>query len=660
MCYLKLTINTELEADKFFGGAVHWPIGCKVSIANRDYILLKFDLVQENLDLSEVINSIFHLSLTEGKLIAKKLGFVMLAQVSSTVEVRKLKDLFPELSHDNLPVILQTLPSSTTPSLCFWGSIELNKIECFNSLIEIGYSSEKLKNDLTIIAQISNQHVLDNSYKEVMFEADFPEVRLFQILTFSQVKFRFMMGNHKTFWLQGAIYLSLFENDYTFAGQLEVNEELCRAKMEVSKGRKDVPKLFDGAMTGMSFEEGIQLCIEHKFKSKNEDLKEIKDYTKTSNYDTVIYVGGKVPIGEAKLVGYIYLMDGKPKLVVASLDSSSGSLSISSLVHVVCPSIPWPSEFIDLTIFPESNVYYFQSDQPDEVMVFDQRNYHQGFHAYLKMRLRLFVDFDMEGLLSIQKDGVKAALLLTKQEIDFIICKFGPAKDQTGILFYFSTMEGQKTFGLKCSISIFQLDLGDLEVQCGKYAKNQNEIELRARLDLTNLLGKEFTNLLKSGEDEKVVLEMCYSKTGGFHLTNWPIFDLPECVKKLAEILKEIIESTNKDLCSMAWDILSKDALQVTYEVSPNFREQEIVEIGQGNQEKEQISNKKSYTLDLDLTVHFWIVGLEVTNSTMNGIIVVPLESSLSMNQLPQLLLDSIEASLESIVEKILEQPEVL
>ena len=178
---------------------------------------------------------------------------------------------------------------------------------------------------------------------------------------------------------------------------------------------------------------------------------------------------------------------------------------------------------------------------------------------------------------------------------------------KTGILFYFSTMEGQKTFGLKCSISIFQLDLGDLEVQCGKYAKNQNEIELRARLDLTNLLGKEFTNLLKSGEDEKVVLEMCYSKTGGFHLTNWPIFDLPECVKKLAEILKEIIESTNKDLCSMAWDILSKDALQVTYEVSPNFREQEIVEIGQGNQEKEQISNKKSYTLDLDLTVHFWI-----------------------------------------------------
>ena len=72
---MKLTINTELEADKFFGGAVHWPIGCKVSIANRDYILLKFDLVQENLDLIEVINSIFHLSLTEGKLIAKKTRF---------------------------------------------------------------------------------------------------------------------------------------------------------------------------------------------------------------------------------------------------------------------------------------------------------------------------------------------------------------------------------------------------------------------------------------------------------------------------------------------------------------------------------------------------------------------------------------------------------
>lgn len=642
---MKFTINTKLKADGFFGGAVNWPMDCKISIIQNEYILLKFDLVEEGLDLIQVLNQMFHTDWKEGALIASRIEFVMLAQLSSKSEVRKLKELYPELVKEKLPDVIQSLASSTTPSLCLWCLLQMNQIELFDHFIEIGYSDEKELNHLSVITYISNEQVEGKSYKDIRFEADLPDVMLFHMLSFTQVKIAFLMGEEKKFWLSGAIILHLFDEDYTFAGALEVNDTSCRAAMTIKSGKSDIPKLFDGNMTGISFEEGIQLYINHTWKSKEKANNTIEtSTTDTDRNTTTICIVGSVPIGQAKLNGCIYLIDQKPELVTASLDQNSGALSISSLVKLCNPKIPWPEEYIDLTIYEGSEIYYLTEKNSSSRKRMDGSLYLPGFHAYVKMCLRLFTDFYMTGILSIQEKGVEAALLLTEKEIDFIVCQFGPAKNENGILFLFSTIDEEKKFGLKCSVSIFHKKIGDLMIACAKYKPTKaanSEVQLKAEVDMTEFIQEVFQPYLP--DDLKVVLGMSYSKTAGFQLTNWPKLNIPDELKQLLKELQEVISNKSKDTCSMIWDIFEKSKLEVAYDVLPELK---------------QVEN--DFAFALSLTLDFRILGIELKKVTYEDLLSIPVKPDFNFSDLPALILETIKNSMDSIISNVLSKPEVI
>ncbi len=573
---LVVTIKGVFQWGYIFDGKFDLPMESKLEFSKNYYLIYaKFgNSSSSGIDIFKQFNKAFKLNLPTNFFLVKDAGFFTFSSKKThSVNSKPLIEVFPLAP---LPTIIKENAKIVYDTTSFWTTIELKKNDLFKTLFQVGYNEEG-NNELSLSATFVSETAIDEAITTSIYIANLPDFKLLTLFEFKNLIFKYQFNKEKyyIYQIQGELCVNIFDNEYLFIGDVISTEKFLSANILASISEK-IENPFFGLMRGVTFKD-LKFCILYIYKTKEEKAKGEYQIQGTVKYDD-----------EFSLTGQLYFVNTVPILAVVRIEKG---LDIGRVFNQSIKSSIWPNDFINIIFLSGSQLYYKDTnkekvktktiqnynissiDKPS-IIPLEKIDYETGFNIYSKFNLLIMFEIKLEGNISIMEKGVKARIQLRKP-IDIFVLKITSPSETSenktsleleGPIFYFNSEKEGKEMGFSCGLVFFAVDFGLNVHITAKKGKRNNELKIEGKLEST----QHFSVLPERLPESK--LSFSYSKSEGFHITDWPHFLYD---KEIIDFIEGIEELAKKGGCEKIEGFMFKNLLETSFKIKPNLKSED-------------------------------------------------------------------------------------
>lgn len=610
---MDIKIISKFEWGSLWDGNIQWPMSCRLEM-NQHAQLIHVELVQQNspLDLPKLLNQSFNIDLPEGVLIVDDAGFFYLCCDDS--QVKPLNQMFPDLP---IPSNIGSIAQKVNRSVCLWMTIKIQSLDSVKNILRFNESTLDLS--AVLLRNKTPQEALNQAELSVYLDnIEFlPELKQNEhpIFQLKQVDFHIWLGKQSSFQLHAAFCFNLFNHSFEIQGMVQRNDRLLQGKLEVFVCANE-PVILE-EMPGLKF-------IEFSF-SIEKNLAISGPEPKTAGF-LWLSATVKITYGKANFEGNIILSDCSLLLAQMQLDRD---LALSEIIANSLPSVTFPSDMFDLTIQGGSNLYYrSEKDIPADKWPQDLQQFAKCTKGFcLQGGLVLFIRKSLvfEGRILITPSGFNGEISLPNTTLDLFVLQF------SNLSLVLSKPEtAPQKLGLSCDIALLNEPCGNTFISL----KHQNkELFIEGRFTACDTL-KRLINF----RGQNFYLSFCYSKSRGFHLLDFPKFDLQIKGLDIIEKLRNTLNKIGPSLCGTVSDFICKSYMSTLFKITPKIH----------------ASDKEGFAvLDFNASIHFLYFHSEAVTFDFPNVISLNLPQNLSLSNLGDIFQNAIIDAADSFVDFI-------
>ncbi|MDD2967494.1 MAG: hypothetical protein PHN64_08480 [Desulfovibrionaceae bacterium] len=442
----------------------------------------------------------------------------------------------------------------------FWLVLDLRAVNILDHLLEIGVQGQPDK--LALYGRLDNTTDMQKNLQRLTLCANLPTIRLFGIFSFERLSFRLSIASEesKSFQLAGDIRVNIFDENYLFHGMLDADSQHVSACITSTHS---LTALFSGQMPGIAFGD-LTFMLAHAF----EDAKSLPISSNKETIlspckpgETLIWLTGKVIFAGLELTGELYLIENLP--VFARLQLSH-DLSISAFVKTVIPGCAWSSDIFDLQFMAGSQIYY-REPQAALPSALNGESYQDGFNVLTHICLTVLTKLEFSLGIQVQKDGVKASVVM-QSPLDLFIIQLTGSRGRDGPSFALDSTKGQNKLQFVGGVRFFEIDCGNIAISCANNTTGDLRVE-----GVISVANSVFRSLIPQGSSLKFSYDSGSGSDSGFSLTGWSEFDFAhDCIDFISEI-KKWVHTGRSDVCSEIGSFIHEKLLKTNFSLSPSF-----------------------------------------------------------------------------------------
>ncbi|MFC0515141.1 Hint domain-containing homing endonuclease [Mucilaginibacter angelicae] len=570
-------------------------------------------------------------------------------------------DAFPD-KPAGIPSILpvSNIPAiSMTSGMMFYGDLNITTSGLFNKLVQIGADGT---------AQIIIYGFINNTNPtQTIFIADLPDIVLFNTLKFTHqdaytgIHLTYSPGNNNQFQLAARLVITVFGTDYSFDGNLAVNNTLLDATIALVTGSPNNQIVNPFGVPGITIG-SLYAQVNYTFGHDAIPAQGANPAVPATETTSSFTVGGTVLIGPAPAQGSpdnrlacsakLALLQSMPVLATIQLISNF-SVADFFTQCITGSGASWPTGLINITFLTGSRIYYYDatSDTSHTFLTDGDYTYRNGFNIDAAIKLTIIIDIDIAFTLRAIEDGsaggnspktykgVIATGSLLSGPIELYVLEIaGTTTNANGnytgapVFKLDTTTSPGPAMGFAAGFNFFKKPFGTADLSITK----NNAGDLLLTGTLASAVSFDPFGVLSLG--------FTYSASNGFNITGWPSFDFAREAIDFVKTLQAIASAAQSGgLCSKLANFVVANAYTTKFTINPSF-----------------LTQSGGFYLSISGTYQLSVLGNAFLTANFPNAIQIPLPNSLSLDDLPGEIFSALAGAATSFVNALLANPEAI